>query len=236
MISTSPSPSFVGRSVLMAVLCIGFSIWGAYDLWVTIPNRTAKADQYEQLATQMTTLESSIRTQTAGGRQAAPELVQEYQRVEGELTAIAPGGKVPSRPSKFDHVVQWIYISCFPLGIMPIISLIKLSKQRYRLEDDGSVHFAGDATLGSGHWPQADIADIDMHRWMAKSIPWLVHRDGQRLKFDAYHHKNLELIVGTIAHRLHPEAWQADARPVKAEETPPAAEADALADSENSPN
>ena len=58
----------------------------------------------------------------------------------------------------------------------------------------------------------ADIA------WMAKSIAWLVHSDGTRVKLDDYKHKNLYLIVGAIASRLHPDQWTPEAKPVKAEQ------------------
>lgn len=200
----------------MAVLCIGFSVWGAYDLWVTIPKRLERSKNYETLAASLKQLESARQENAAKGRQPTAEELTEYQRVNDALTAIAPGGKVPSPPSKFDHVVQGIYICCLPFGIWPILSLLRVSKQRYRLEDDGSVHFTGDKTLSAATWPKTEIADIDMSRWMAKSIAWLVHSGGSRLKLDAFEHKNVDRIVGTIAHQMHPEAWQADARPVKA--------------------
>ncbi len=60
---------------------------------------------------------------------------------------------------------------------------------------------------------------------MAKSVAWVVNRDGTRVKLDDYKFKNLHLIVGRIAHRLTPEAWDEEARPRKDDEnksTPPA--------------
>lgn len=200
----------------MAVMCIAFSAWGAYDLFVTIPHRAERAQRYETLTASLKQLESARQDNATRGRQPSAEELAEYQRVNDELTAIAPGGKIPSPPSKFDHVVQWIYISCLPFGLWPVISLLRVSKQRYRLEDDGTLHFAGDKTLGSAAWARHEIADIDMSRWMAKSIAWPVHAGGSRLRLDAFEHKNLDQIVGAIASRLYPDAWHSDARPVKA--------------------
>src|SRR5207244_10831440 len=78
----------------------------------------------------------------------------------------------------------------------------------------------GDSQLGAGAWTQDEIAEIDMSRWMAKSIAWVIHRDGQRLRMDAYLHKDLHLIVGAIASRLHPAQWNDQASPVNAEPAP----------------
>ena len=50
---------------------------------------------------------------------------------------------------------------------------------------------------------------------MAKSVAAVEHRDGRRIKLDDYVHKDLHLIVGSIASRLHPEDWDDDAKPVK---------------------
>ena len=53
---------------------------------------------------------------------------------------------------------------------------------------------------------------------MAKSIAYVVHTQGTRVKLDDYKHRNLHLIVGGIASRLYPEAWDAEAKQIKADE------------------
>ena len=45
--------------------------------------------------------------------------------------------------------------------------------------------------------------------------------EGTRIKLDDYQYKNLHLIIGAIAARLHPDDWDAEARPVAAEEPKP---------------
>jgi|SoiMethySBSTD1v2_1073268.scaffolds.fasta_scaffold01288_24 hypothetical protein len=210
MIETRPSRSYVARAIFIFVLCAGFCVWGAYDLWVAIPRRAQVAQHYGELKKRMDELDAS--RQSGAPTQAE---IDEYTRINDELNAIAPGGKTPSPPSKFDHVVQWIYIACGPFAVMPALSLLRLRRQRYRLDEAGTLHFQGDPILGEGAWKTTEIADIDMHRWMAKSIAWIVPMSGARLKLDAYLHSGLDRIVGSIASRLHPEAWQPDARPVK---------------------
>lgn len=214
-IVTKPSTSYFARTLMMAVLLAGFGVWGAYDLWVKIPHREQIALRYDQLTQRLAELEESRKNRAAGGGQPTQAEVAEYTAANNELKTLTPGGKAPAQPSKFDRLVQWIYIACLPFAIGPMMSLLRLRRQRYELDDSGTLHFAGDATLGSGAWRREEIADIDMHRWMAKSIAWVVHSGGGRLKLDAYLHTNLELIIGAIASRLHPDKWQPDARPVK---------------------
>jgi hypothetical protein len=215
MIETRPSRSYVARAIFLVVLCLGFSIWGAYDLWVAIPHRTQVSQRYGELKKRMDELAASRQSRATRGEQPTPAEIDEYTRINDELNAIAPGGKMPSPPSKFDRVVQWIYIACGPFAIMPLLSLLRLRRQRYQLDEAGTLHFQGDPALGDGAWKATEIADIDMHRWMAKSIAWVVPMSGERLKLDAYQHTSLDQIIGAIASRLHPDAWQPDARPVK---------------------
>jgi hypothetical protein len=86
--------------------------------------------------------------------------------------------------------------------------------------------------FGDGAWTREEMADIDMDRWMAKSIAWLVHTDNRRLKLDAYLHKDLHLIIGAIASRLYPDQWDDQAKPIKADQPAASAAGDAPASSE----
>jgi hypothetical protein len=136
-----------------------------------------------------------------------------------ELNALSPGGAPPTPPGKWDGLTCWLFMLCLPCAPYFFWLYVKAKKQKYRLEEDGALHFEGDPEYGTGAWGQAEMADIDMSRWMKKSIAWLVHTDGKRLKLDAYLHKNLELIIGAIASRLHPNEWTDEAKPRKADET-----------------
>jgi hypothetical protein len=136
--------------------------------------------------------------------------------LEGVNTELGKIG-TPSPPSAFDRATQWVFIASLPFAPYYFWALMVARRHRYRLDEAESLHFEGDSKLGSGVWPKDEIADIDMNRWMAKSIAWAVHTDGRRLKLDAYLHKNLEFIIGRIAARLHPNDWDLDARPRKAD-------------------
>lgn len=112
-------------------------------------------------------------------------------------------------PSAYDRPVQWLFI--VSLLFVPFYgwNLLKYGPVVYRLDADGTLH------LPEGTWSKDEIADIDMSRWMAKSTAVVEHVDGARIKLDAYIFKNLHLIIGSIAHRLHPDQWEEDGRKVK---------------------
>ena len=113
----------------------------------------------------------------------------------------ATGGLRPSDPVDVHRIT--------PLRTVLPLGLIKYGPRTYELDADGSVH------TPEGVFSHEQIEDIDMNRWMAKSTAELVLVDGRRVKLDAYIYKNLHLIIGSVAHRLHPDAWTEDARQVK---------------------
>lgn len=217
-ISTTPSPKYIGQTLLWGVLCLGLGLWGAYDLWVTIPRREQAFEQYQSASRRLAELNEVRQRHQERGTQPTQQEIDEYNQANAALIAATPGGKAPVEVSKFDKPVQWLYILCLPFVVPVCISLARVLPQRYRLDDDGTLHFKGDREHNSGVWSASEIADIDMSRWMRKSIAWVVRVDsagGGRVKLDAYQHRDLEKIVGALASRFYPEKWDRDARPVK---------------------
>ena len=154
---------------------------------------------------------ASLRVALANERriplESYPDAFAAYQATDAAITPIAD----VTSPGKYDRITQWAFISCLPFGPYMLWVLVRTRRQVYRLDDDGTLH------MREATWPREEIADIDMGRWMAKSIAWVVHRDGTRAKLDDYKHRNLHLIVGSIAHRLAPREWDAEARPITEE-------------------
>jgi hypothetical protein len=79
--------------------------------------------------------------------------------------------------------------------------------QHFTLEDDGTL------VTRAGRWPAAEIAGIDMSRWMSKSTARVAHRDGRTVVLDDHIHRGTDLIVGALAQRFDPESWDEQARP-----------------------
>jgi hypothetical protein len=134
------------------------------------------------------------------------------------------------KPGQYDRLIKgFVFIPCLPMGLYFWWNLARLARRKYRLEDDGTLVAPG-VTLKPDN-----IADIDMSRWMTKSIAIVHGNEGQQVKLDDFYYKNTETIVGGIAHRFYPDDWTPDARPAKAvlsdvdEDTP----ADQPADSED---
>ncbi len=129
-------------------------------------------------------------------------------------------------PGKFDSAVQWLFILCLPFAFYFLWQWFLIKGNKYVLEDDGSLQ------TPEGRFEAAEIVDIDMSRWMAKSIATVVLADGQLIKLDAYIHTRLDQIVGILAHKFHPDQWTEEAKPVK----PPEKAEDANAKEQASEN
>jgi len=112
-------------------------------------------------------------------------------------------------PSAYDRPIQWMFIVSLVFVPYYIRQLMLHWGKTYTLDQDGSFH-------GPHGTVRADeIADIDMSRWMKKSVAQLVDSKGERTELDAYIYKDLHLIIGAIAHRLHPDKWTSDSKIVK---------------------
>lgn len=138
------------------------------------------------------------------------ELVQRRQSVTADVTP----------PTKFDRLTQWFFILCLPFVPWYAWTFFREMRVVHGLEEDGTF-------VGPGlRWSPEEVADIDMSQWMRKSVASVVHEDGRREKLDDYVHRGVEEIVGTLAHRMHPEEWTPEAKPVKKAEAPAADAAD----------
>jgi hypothetical protein len=221
-ITSSMSRSYGIRMLFFVVLCIVFGVWGAYDYFWVIPKRQEHFQRYEQVKADHAKLQGQFQDMQNGAAYTQAEREQLRLATESktaELNAITPNGEVPTPPSQFDRLTQIFFMTCLPCAPFFFQLYRKAKRQTYRLDEDGTLHFTGDPSLGSGQWSRTDITAIDMSRWMAKSIAYAVHADGKRLKLDAYLHRNLELIIGAIASHLYPSEWDHNGKPVKAAAT-----------------
>ena len=105
-------------------------------------------------------------------------------------------------PAAFDWYFQWVYIVCLSYGLWMVATVPMKRRKRFTVDGDGVLGLPG-----GGRWKPADIASIDMDRWMSKSVAEVVHVDGSRVRLDAYVHHHMNEIVGSIASRFEPDRW-----------------------------
>lgn len=204
-VTTTIAKSFVVWMLIFMVLCLVFGLWGLYDLTVDIPSRQNQYDRFVEVQKDL----AALNEKKLSGQIITDEEIVEYAALEKEMKQLAPGGENPVPPGKYDPLIQWIYILCLPCVPYFIIQLTRAKGKNYRLDDDMTLH------LPEGTWSEADIADIDMSRWMAKSTAWVIHVDGTRVKLDDYLYTNTHLIVGAFAHKMYPEQWDIEAKMIK---------------------
>ena len=194
-------------NILYAVICAGLGAWGAIDYWVTIPRKEAEVAAYEVAATTAEEMEAKARA-AAAAPGAAQTLSAEDVKAYEAAKAVVDKGK-PVAPAAYDRPVQmWLYIiGCGVLGVPWFLwEWLSAASKKYRLNADGSFEF-NRRTI-----PMEDIADIDMAKWMSKSVATVVAKYGTRITLDDYKFKNSNLIIGGIAARLYPNDWDADGR------------------------
>ncbi len=193
------------RQIIMAVVCLVLGLWGLYDYAIKIPGQQEQWEKFQDLSQEKADLESqseeaSLRT----------DQIARYETVVAELNALGSSEK----PGELDRLVKGLaFVPCLPFAPYFLWVYGRTKRRVYTLDDDGTLHLPG-----GEEWLQARIADIDMSRWMAKSIAYVVHQEGTRVKLDDYKHRDLHLIVGAIASRLYPQAWDAEAKQIKADE------------------
>lgn len=114
-------------------------------------------------------------------------------------------------PHKYDRVMKGlVFIPCLPIGLYMLFALMLQSRKVHSIDEEGNLHLPGGRT-----WKPNEIKEIDMNRWMSKSVARVKHADGTIAKLDDYIFQDTHLVVGAIAHRFHPEEWTSDARSVK---------------------
>ncbi len=221
-ITTTIATHYLLRLVfLVTVPCIAFTAWGAYDLWIKYPYQRWTNDLHDahrelldkQEARTISALQPADerlvvianQNQSLPEDQPLPTETATLDRLE-QLTTQHPRA---TPPSAFDDAVCWIFMSCILAVPWAAWRIYRLRSRTIALDDAG-LHLPTGET-----WTHNEIASIDMSRWMEKSIAGTVHRDGRRIKMDAYLYKDLEHIIGTIAHRFEPEKWNPDGTLVK---------------------
>lgn len=194
-------------NILYAVICAALGAWGAYDYYVTIPRKESEVAAYEVAATTAEEMEAKARAGSTAPGGAQPLSIEDVKAYE-VAKAVVDKGK-PVAPAAYDRPVQmWLYIiGCGVLGVPWFLwEWLSAASKKYRLNADGSFEFNA-RTI-----PMEDIADIDMSKWMSKSVATIVAKDGTRITLDDYKFKNANLIIGGIASRMYPEDWDKEGR------------------------
>ena len=208
-IETSLQPRQKWWNLLYAVICAGLAAWGAYDYWVSIPRREAEFVAYEANKKRHEELAAA-----ATKAPLADAEREEYLRLDAEFQKRASENRpVPTMPPAYDRPVQfWMYmVGCGVLGVPWFLwQWLSIAGKRYRLEDDGTLRAPGQPPV-----PADAIADIDMTKWMSKSLATVRTADGKSIVLDDYKFRDTHLIVGAIAARLYPDDWSSDGKDLK---------------------
>lgn len=204
-VQASVQPRQLFWNILYAVLCGGLALWGAWDYFVTIPRAEADFARFSEAQKAMEDLAEVAETRTL-----RPEETEAFLAAE---TVTKEFKEPPVPPAAYDRAVQlWLYmVGCGVLGTPFFVwNLIVLPRaaRKWRLNPDGSLD------TPEGAIPAAEIANLDMGRWMAKSIATVETSDGRSIKLDDYKFRGMDLIIGALAQRFAPGEWTPEAKPI----------------------
>jgi hypothetical protein len=204
-IRTKIQPFLFYRDIVIAVLCAVFGVWGWYDYSVSIPRREAAFAEYTDLVTKRDGYEKQALVAALSTTDQEELTAIKSRLAKDYLEAPVP---VPS----YDRMLQfWVYfVGCGVLGTpWAIWSIISLRRRSFAITEDGTL------VTPEGSCPVGEVRDIDMSRWMSKSIAVVTLANGTTSLLDDYKYRNVHRIVGAIAHRLYPADWTIEAKMVK---------------------
>lgn len=211
-IQTRLKQSFLIWNLVYLVITAGLGIWGAYDYWVTIPERERLANEYQELNNDLRELDERAQNNLP----LTPEQITRYQEIKEVLAAPPFENTPPQPPAAYDRPLNfWVYfIGCGVLSA-PWFLWRLFTKRRNgpMLEDDGSL------VTEKGTFPAENISGIDMAKWMLKSTAKVQVADQEDpIVLDDYVYQDTYLLVGALAHRFYPEEWTEEAKPIKPED------------------
>src|SRR5262245_63078094 len=105
-ITTSIAPIHAWRMLGMALLCAVFGAWGAYDYWQKIPRQEENFARFEAAKATQARIEDQ-RATLRPGQSLSPEDDRAFRDADDTIRELAPAGKPPIKPSKFNRMTQW---------------------------------------------------------------------------------------------------------------------------------
>jgi len=200
------------------VLCFGLGVWGAYDYWIRIPHDEQTYRDFEDAKNTF----DSLQKKADEGKSLSAEDRADYEQSKKRVAEFQPP---PSPVPAWDRPLQ-LYVYVIGCGVISapwfLLSLVKLQTKRVELTErsETGILRSGKTMIEVRH-----ATEIDMSRWMSKSIAVVRASDGTSIEIDDYMLQDGEKVVGFFAHRFLPAEWTTEAKRVTA--------ADAVGDESN---
>ncbi|NBX35970.1 MAG: hypothetical protein EBR10_01930 [Planctomycetes bacterium] len=208
--------------VVYIVVCFALGVWGAYDYWIRIPHDEQRFRDYETVKGSF----DSLQKKADEGRTLNADERKQYEESKKRVAEYQPP---PSPVPAWDRPLQ-LYVYVIGCGVIStpwlIWSLQRARRKRVELSDlsDTGVLRGGETTI-----EVRQVTEVDMSRWMSKSIAVVRGPAGASIEIDDYLLQDGEKVVGFFANRFHPSEWTTEARRVVASESDGQASDDATA-------
>ncbi|MCA9246899.1 MAG: hypothetical protein KDA42_07275 [Planctomycetales bacterium] len=175
-VKTVISPGFLWRLLLVAVACLGMTLWCIYDAQVTYPNQMIRAAAYNQLR-EATREEFAKTTDLERDPTWKNELAKRWRDLAHQRSW---PGEVPGKPhDENDILVQYGMAGVVaPIGFIFLFRYLRARKRWIEADKKGL----------KGSWGQSvafdEIQVIDKKKWNNKGIAYLRYeQDGRKRTF-----------------------------------------------------
>lgn len=195
--------------VVYSVLCFGLGVWGAYDYWIRIPHDEQQYAEFESVKGTF----DSLQKKADEGKSLSAEERTAYEKSKKLMAGFQPP---PTPVPAWDRPLQ-LYVYVIGCGIISapwfLWTLMKARGRRVELTElsDAGVLRSSNATI-----EVRQAIEIDMSRWMSKSIATVRGPGGASIEIDDYMLADGHKVVGFFAHRFSPAEWTTEAKRVTA--------------------
>lgn len=195
--------------LVYTVICFGLGLWGAYDYWVRIPHDEQRYKEFESVKGTF----DSLQKKADEGKSLSAEERVAYEDSKKLMAGFQPP---PTPVPAWDRPLQ-LYVYVIGCGILSapwfLRSLLKVRGKRVELTElsDAGILRSGNITI-----EVREAIEIDMSRWMSKSIATVRGPGGATIEIDDYMLEDGAKVVGFFAHRFSPAEWTTEAKRVTA--------------------
>ena len=216
-IKTTMKKSQQIKLIVVGVLCLVSMVYGAWQVWSRIPERT---EQFADYRAAIETFETLTELRVEQAIPLSPEQASEYMDAEKVLASYKDDK--PLAPSKYDRLINfWVWFiggfSGIPFAIWPFV---KYRSGGWVLNSEGTLRSPKGKTFAPDQ-----IKDIDMTTWRGLINPqasnkstWqarLKLQDNESLLLDDYLWEGMSKIIAHYAHQFHPDAWTETGEPIE---------------------
>lgn len=196
LIETKVAKRYWVRKALLTLMFFGFGCLALYDGIVKYPKEIDAWSEYSRY----NSLKERKNTSALSRAEA-----QEFALLDTKFSD--PSVRQPRERHERDIRIQYTLAAiCFPASAVFVLTWLLSARRKYIIREDGTL------VAPEGVFPADSLTDVDMTKWMDKSIAVVEIRGGPAkggtaVKLDAWIYDGLDEVIEKLARRFHPDEF-----------------------------